>query len=172
MPPLTPPLTTGEIATLRFRYLTDETATIKALAADYGQPPYKVAQLLKGADYDAFKAEAQAIIRTAAADRLAAASEDAAALWLKSMPIAAARGDHRPMKELLIATKAIDPQSAAPQVVVQVGISLADVLLPGAHALPPAIDAVPIVYAALHPSTDVPVDAVAPPLQHVTPPPD
>ena len=44
---------------------------------------------------------------------LAGSSLDAALAWRKSIPIAAGRGDHRPAKELLQATGAIDQEQHA-----------------------------------------------------------
>lgn len=152
-----PPLPPHIVNEIRFRYLTDETMTIAKLAELYQHPAHRVSSLLKGKDYDTFKATVQQTLRQAAVDRLVSSAEKAADLWAAAMPIAAARGDHRPMKDLLIATKAIDATAQAqPMVVVQVGIKAEDVTIAIGSA------SVPALALANQPTIDVPADSTAP----------
>jgi len=112
------------VMSIRTRYLLDPLATIKSLSEETGIKAYKVASLLKGPQFDAFKQAFHEAQANAARDKLASYSEDAALMWRQSFPAAVAKGDHRPMRDLLIANKIIDPQATAPHVTVQVGLAL------------------------------------------------
>lgn len=129
------PLTPAQVTDLRLKYLTDETSTIKSLAQELGLPVYRVSSLLKGKDFDAFKESIQKTVVSLAKDKLHSHAEKAAELWGKAMPVAASKGDHRPMKDLLTAIHAIDSEAKQPLVTVQIGLSVGDVtLLPGVSA--------------------------------------
>lgn len=123
-PPL---LTHSQIALLRFRYLTEETATVKSLAEETGLPRYRVASLLKGADFDSFRDGLHASMAQQAQTILARSAEQAAQQWVRAMGPAADKGDHRPMRDLLTAVHAIDPEASAPTLVVQIGVTSNDV---------------------------------------------
>lgn len=140
MTPEKPPLTIAQVTAIRFSYLLDESATIKSLAEEYELPQYRVASLLKGKDFDAFKDDFHATMTDAARNILQRSAEQAALLWQKSMLPAALKGDHRPMKDLLTAIKAIDPEAKAPALTIQIGLSLSD-----AGALLTTIDTQPVI---------------------------
>lgn len=71
----------------------------------------------------------QTVLRVAgqAKELLKAASIDAVGDWIKASQVAAQRGDHRPARDMLLASKIIDVQTQAthgPTVVVELGFRL------------------------------------------------
>lgn len=162
------PLPPATVTEIRFRYLTEESLTIAQLAKDYQHPAHRIASLLKGKDWENFRTMVQQTLKQAAVDRLTAAAESAAIAWTKAIPVAQARGDHRPMKDLLIATKAIDAATqAVPQVVVQIGISAADVSISTSTA---SAGQTPV--GIIDVQADTPADQSAPQPAHVNSPSD
>lgn len=106
------------------QYLTDPTMTISELAKVWQLPQYRIASLLKGKDFEDFKRVFQESIADMARDKLLSASELAADEWIKTLPIARSKGDHRPMKDLLAANRVIElSPSAQSPVVIQIGIN-------------------------------------------------
>lgn len=124
MPKIIPPLTAEQQSAIRMSYLSDHSQTIKQLAEQYQVPQHRIAALLKGPEYDAFRSQFQSAMAQLAQDKLHTLQEAAVDLWAKAMPAAAAKGDHRPMRDLLQATKAIDQHQQPPQVTVNIGLSL------------------------------------------------
>jgi len=52
----------------------------------------------------------------------------AATAWVdKAIPAAADKGDHNPMRDLLVATNVIEPPKDGPKVIVQIGVQDCDV---------------------------------------------
>lgn len=165
---LQPAIPADTVLGIRIRYLTDPSATIKSLSEETGIKAYKVASLLKGPQYDAFKQAFHDAQASAARDKLASYSEDAAVLWRQSMLPASMKGDHRPMKDLLIANKVIDPQASAPHVTIQVGLALdlgsALTLGDGLQLGPKgqAIGIGPLIDAAMEPAPAIPAEGAIP----------
>lgn len=126
---LSPMLTHADRNAIRLTYLSDPACTIKTLAEHYQVPLYKVSDCLKGPQYDAFKADFHKAIAGLAKDKLATLSEQAVELWGKAMAPASAKGDHRPMKDLLVANRIIDQGTQQPHVTVLIGLSLGDASL-------------------------------------------
>lgn len=124
MPVPAPSLTVAEVTEIRLQYLTDPSMTVLELSKIWGLPTYRIASVLKGKDFELFKTQFQEGLALLARDKLLSASELAADYWIKAMPAASAKGDHRPMKDLLAANRVIDltPSQQSP-VVIQIGIS-------------------------------------------------
>jgi len=80
---------------------------------------------------------------------LQAFEHDSVAAWVQAVPIASAKGDHRPAKDLLLHTRAIDPVQLQGQT--QIAIIFSGSLLPGINASPgegDTIDLLPNVSTA------------------------
>jgi hypothetical protein len=93
--------------TIGLRLPLDKVVTILRLY-DYGQTPSAIAGSVRS-DIRTIGAVIRRYRDRAASAKalLAQSSIDAAASWLTAVPVAAARGDHRPAKELLQATGAV-----------------------------------------------------------------
>jgi len=107
---------------IRYAYLLDDDATIAKLAAKHDLSLACVGRILSGPEYETAKAEVEAMQVQAARTRLATYAEEAANQWRLAVPIAAKRGKHAPAKDLLVATRVIDPDQRAPHVTVQLGV--------------------------------------------------
>lgn len=157
---------------VRYSYLTDPEATMAKLADKFSLPSYTISQLLNGPEYESVRTTIQSTQRDLARDRLHAMTEQATAAWLASLTPASKRGDHRPAKDLLLATKVIDPDQREPHVTIQIGIQSGTplvVLLPQSGSQAPAKPGTD--YIAADAAIDVPasVQTSPQPLQTVPP---
>lgn len=74
------------------------------------------------------------LIEVAPRDMLEAFEHEAVAAWTQAVPIASAKGDHRPAKDLLLHTRAIDPVQLQGQT--QIAIIFAGAEVPGLTVSP------------------------------------
>lgn len=147
------------IFAIRYTYLTDPTATMATIGQTFQLSTAIVAQLLTGPEYEAIRDQIHKTTTQAVRDRLHAASELAADKWIQSFGPAAAKGDHRPMKDLLIASKVVDvDKGTTSPVVIQIGIQAGSVAI--VPVPPSSIQPVPNPPGAL-PACPVPL---APPV--------
>jgi hypothetical protein len=103
-------LSTEERLQIRLAYLeSGGQRTYKALAEQFNINRDTVSACLKGAEFDAlqrtFNQEAQRIAK----QHLQSAMIEAAQSWRRALPVAAEKGDHRPARDLLLHTGAIEP---------------------------------------------------------------
>ncbi len=104
-----------------------------------------VASCMKGPEYDKLRKHFDTEIKASAVERLKAGILPAADAWVRSVGVAAEKGDHKPAKDLLMHTGTIEPldddgRARGPLVLVMVDS------MPGQRgyippALPPAIEA-------------------------------
>lgn len=80
-----------------------------ALAARFGRTRETIAQVLKGDGFDALKREVDEEMIAHARRVLSTHRVPAARAWTRAMDVAAAKGDHRPAKDLLLHTDVIRP---------------------------------------------------------------
>ncbi len=69
------------------------------------------------------------LLEVAPKDILQAYEHDAVSAWVQAVPIAAGKGDHRPAKDLLLHSRAIDPVQLQGQQ--QINIIISSSLVPG-----------------------------------------
>lgn len=101
---------------------------MQGLAKQFGIGTHIIAQLLTGPEYESIREQIHKTTIQAVRDRLHSASEEASAKWIAAMGPAALKGDHRPMKDLLLANRVIDPdKGTSPAVVIQIGVQAGSV---------------------------------------------
>lgn len=124
-----PPLTEGQILELRILYLTDPDITLSILGERFDRTPSAIGRYLTGPDYDQMRDTIHGSMAGQARDILGRGAEQAAILWSgKTLARAADKGDHRPMRDLLLAVGAIKAAAEdAPPLTIQIGVSLTDV---------------------------------------------
>jgi hypothetical protein len=79
------------------------------LAARFGRTREAIAKALKGEDFDALQRQVHDDLGQRAKARLAGGVEKAAAAWVRSVEVAADKGDHKAAKDLLLHTGVIEP---------------------------------------------------------------
>jgi len=111
-------------------YLVEPNATITTLAKQFGRTRTTIAQLLKGPDFDSLKQQIHAELAEEAREILRKNVVRVAGKWAGlTVDQAAAKGDHRPMRDLLTAVNVIDSEHREPHVTIQIGINASDVAL-------------------------------------------
>jgi hypothetical protein len=132
-------VTPAERRTIQLAHLT-EGHNISQLAERYGRTRETIGGILKGEDFEQIRQQVQAELVAVARDSLAGGVSKAAAAWLRSLDIAADRGDHKPSQALLLHTKVIDPisdEGRGPHVQIVIG-------MPGSPAGPAPIFVSPL----------------------------
>jgi hypothetical protein len=127
-------VTPDERRAIQFAHLTDG-LNISQLAERFGRTRETVGGILKGEDFEQIRQQVQAELVAVARASLAGGVSKAAAAWLRSLDVAADRGDHKPSQALLLHTKVIDPisdEGRGPQVQIVIG-------MPGSPAGPDPI---------------------------------
>lgn len=96
---------------------------ISQIAAKTGRTRETIGKVLKDPETDALRKDVNAARRKGALDRLSGSVATAADRWVESMDVAAKKGDHRPMRDLLLSEKVIEPigDSHGGGLVVQIG---------------------------------------------------
>lgn len=153
---------------IRYTYLVDPDATIGKLSDQFSIPTYTVSQLLTGPEYDSVRTVIHTAQTQTARDRLHAMTERATEAWLASLVPASKRGDHRPAKDLLLATKVIDPDQHAPHVTIQLGVQIGSSHGVGVEVVIPTHAKHGGEYTGPLPALDVPA---LPPVTPPVPPP-
>jgi hypothetical protein len=118
-------------------YLTDPDCTLHILAQRYDRSEATIGRYLSGPDYDQMRETIQGTMALQAKDILARGAEKAAAKWAgQTIDVAAGKGDHRPMRDLLTSVGAIrtTAEDTPPQMIV-LGVNLQDCTV---NILPPA----------------------------------
>ena len=137
------PLETAIDAVNRVMLLVDR-RSISAIARGLGRTRETVSAWMKGTDFDRLKADADqtkadltergagadAAVAEEARQLLRGARVEAARAFIKSVDIAADRGNHKAAKDFLVATGVIEEQPTARPMIVQIGIKLGGVDLP------------------------------------------
>jgi BMFP domain-containing protein YqiC len=132
-------VTPDERRAIQLAHLTDG-LNISQLAERFGRTRETIGGILKGEDFEQIQQQVQAELVAVARNSLASGVSKAAAAWLRSLDVAADRGDHKPSKELLLHTHVIDPVSdegRGPQVQIVIG-------MPGSPAGPAPIFVSPL----------------------------
>jgi len=81
---------------------------------------------------------------------------NAVSAWAEAIPVASAKGDHRPAKDLLLHTRAIDPVQLQGQT--QIAIIFAGAEVPGLQRSPSLGDSIDVIASKIEDSTaSVPV---------------
>jgi hypothetical protein len=108
------------------------------------------------------------LLEVAPKDMLQAFEHEAVTAWQEAIPLASAKGDHRPAKDLLLHTRAIDPVQLQGQQ--QIAIIFAGSLVPGLLSSPCRGDEGQINANVIDvPRVNVTDTAVAVPVQQETP---
>jgi hypothetical protein len=103
-------ITPAERLEIQQAYLTTPGGvTISQLARDCGRTREAIAGCLKGEDFEGVKQAVHSELVAVAKDRLSGSVGLAAESWVASLGVAAAKGDHKPSKELLLHTGVISP---------------------------------------------------------------
>lgn len=160
---------------IRYTYLTDPAATFKTLASQFDVGTHLIAQILSGPEYESIREQIHRTMTHTVRDRLHAASELASQKWIESFGPAALKGDHRPMRDLLVANKVVDiDKGIGTPVVIQIGVQAGSVTVApvpvvpqvqvpstgtGIPALPPAPSSTHLPPATAVPSAHVPVQS-------------
>jgi hypothetical protein len=74
------------------------------------------------------------LLETAPKDVLQAFEHEAVSAWVQAVPVASAKGDHRPAKDLLLHTRAIEPVQLQGQT--QIAILFSGAAIPGLSLTP------------------------------------
>ena len=130
---------------IQLAYLT-QGMTKRVIATQFGRSEQVVYRVLSGPDFDEVRRELTEGTRDQAKLMLERAMPEAVTQWLRAMPTAADKGDHRPAKDLLLHTKLIDPlvDHPAPPPAVMICIGM-----PGRPAVvPPTQDQIDAARAA------------------------
>lgn len=101
------------------------------LARRFERTREAVAGCLKGAEFEALQRGVQEQLRGVARQKLEAGVERASDAWVRSVDVAAAKGDHRPAKDLLQATGIVERDGPSHNTAVQIVIGM-----PGSPAGP------------------------------------
>jgi hypothetical protein len=123
-----------------------EGLTQAEIARRTGRHRETIAELLKGDAFERVREEVDQLTKQEALERLRRLRMRAVNAWEASLDIAAAKGDHRPARDVLRATDVIrEPEDTGAQIVVQIGLQMpapdqVEVLIPATPALPPATD--------------------------------
>jgi hypothetical protein len=124
----------AELLDICTAHLTDpECWSVSALARRFNRKRETIARCLKTPEYKQLKEGVLAERRDLIANILHRGAARAAELWSgKTLDVAAEKGSHSAMKDLLLHTRLIDPiadPDEGPKVIVQVGIKDSDVIL-------------------------------------------
>lgn len=113
-----------------------EGKSISQIARDTGRSREAIRGVLQARETEDLRQVVQREKRERARMRLAANTDKAADAWIKSLDIAADKGDHRPAKDLLLTERVVEPVGAdasAPLIVSINGIHLFGIAQPEAE---------------------------------------
>lgn len=118
-------ITPAERREIAIAYLSDpDLGTMSACAKHFGRTREAVAGCLKGEEFETLRRQVDHDAGEAAKGILKRARVKAATAWVdKAIDAAAEKGDHKPSRDLLIATKVIEPAPATGNlfIAIQVG---------------------------------------------------
>jgi hypothetical protein len=103
-------ITPAERREIALAYLSDpDLGTKSACAKHFGRTREAIAGCLKGEEFEALARQVDHETGESAKGILKRGREKAATVWVKALDVAAEKGDHKPARDLLIATKVIAP---------------------------------------------------------------
>jgi hypothetical protein len=114
----------AERRAIQLAYLAGPTISQDALAERFGRSRSTIRAVLADPSFAALQAEFDQATAIQARSILDSGRTAASSAWLASLDRAAQRGDHRPSRDLLYATRTVDPpsqQGSGPSVIVNIG---------------------------------------------------
>jgi hypothetical protein len=121
-------ITPAERREISLAYLSEPgLGTISACAKHFSRTREAIKGCLKGDDFEALRRQVDHEMGESATVILKRAVGQAATAWVGAVDVAAEKGDHKPARDLLIATNVIEPPQDGPKVIVQIGVRDGDV---------------------------------------------
>jgi hypothetical protein len=121
-------ITPAERREIALAYLSEPgLGTISACAKHFSRTREAIAGCLKGEDFETLRRQVDHEMGESATATLKRAVGQAATAWVGAVDVAAEKGDHKPARDLLIATNVIEPPQDGPKVIVQIGVRDCDV---------------------------------------------
>lgn len=119
--------TPAERREIALAYLTDpELGTISACAKYFKRTREAISACLKGEAFERLRKEVDLDAGEHAKRILTGAREQGARAWVQALDIAAEKGDHKPARDLLVATKVIEPAPATSNLFIGVSVRGSD----------------------------------------------